>query len=201
MIAPRLTAVSPRTWRLGGAAALVLALLLAMTLGRGLAAERDALQARAALLAARAPAALPQEDDSAAAQLARFHAGFPPVADSARSLAQLQAAAQRAGLVLASGEYRLESRAGEVLQRYAVLLPLSGSYAQLRAFIDHVLAEVPHAAIDDVELRRDGAGDTRLQARLRLTLYLRGSGGAGSGGAGSGVDASPTARPSEGTRR
>ena len=153
----------------------LLALALAAGVGRGLWQQRQALQAQAAAQAARgtAPRGEPV-DRSAAAQLARFHAGFPPAAAAADSLARLQAAARRAGLTLPSGEYRLEQRAGEPLQRYAVVLPLQGSYAQLRQFIDLALAELPHAALDDVEMRRESAGDARLAARVRLTLYLRG---------------------------
>jgi hypothetical protein len=155
----------------------LLALALALSAGRSLWQQRQALQAQAAAQGQRGPAPRGDAaaDASAAAQLARFHAGFPPASAAAESLARLQAAARRAGLTLPSGEYRLEPRAGEPLQRYAVVLPLQGSYAQLRQFIALALAELPHAALDDVEMRRESpAGDAQLTARVRLTLYLRG---------------------------
>jgi Tfp pilus assembly protein PilO len=158
---------------LAGLGALLAALLLA-GLSLPLQRQRDDLQAalqQHLRAAASTPPAAPEA--TAAEQLARFEAGFPTLGDTAASIARLQAAARRSGLVLAAGEYRLDTRSNERLQRYSVLLPLRGSYAQLRRFIDAVLTELPHAALDDVELRRDDIDGAELEARLRLTLYLR----------------------------
>lgn len=160
-------------WGLAGVLALLVAAVVLLGLGRPLAQERAQLQQRLRQLgdAPRATALAAAEPD--AAQLARFYAAFPPTGSSADSLGRVQAAARRAGLVLQAGEYRLEQRPGERLQRYTAVLPVRGSYAQVRAFVDGLLTELPHAAIDDIELRREEATRAELEARLRLTLYLR----------------------------
>jgi hypothetical protein len=79
-------------------------------------------------------------------------------------------------VALDSGEYRLSRTAGERLARYEITLPLKGSYAQIRGFVADVLAAVPAAVLDEVNLRREGVDSARLDARVRLTLYVGGAG-------------------------
>lgn len=159
-----------------GAAGLLLALLLWLALGLQASRERDALRGQVAALQAQlrtTGAGMAPRDDSTPAQLARFYAGFPNVQTASDWLARMQAVARRSQLVLLAGEYRLEQRPGERLQRYAIVLPVRGSYGQIRAFVDGVLADVPSIALDDIEMRRDSAAEAALEARIRFTLYLR----------------------------
>lgn len=158
---------------LAGVAALLAALVLLLAIGQPLVRERAELRQRLQQLGDTPRTAAARPDESGAAQLARFYAAFPPAGASAESLGRVQAAARRAGIVLQAGEYRLEQRPGERLQRYAAVLPVRGSYPQIRAFVDGLLVELPHAAIDDIALRREEAASAELEARLRLTLYLR----------------------------
>ena len=158
---------------IGGLMCMAAALLVYLSSGRPLAQQREGLQTQLGALGPTPATAAAARDESAAAQLSRFYAGFPVAADSARSIGRIQAAARRAGLDLQSGEYRLEGRGGERLQRYGVVLPVRGSYVQIRAFIDGVLADLPHAALEDVQLRRESAASPYIDARLRLTLFLR----------------------------
>jgi hypothetical protein len=43
----------------------------------------------------------------------------------------------------------------------------------MRGFIGEVLRDVPAASLDDVQFKRDSGG-SRLEARIRLSLYLNG---------------------------
>jgi Tfp pilus assembly protein PilO len=107
-----------------------------------------------------------------AEQLATFYAFFPPPQSSPEWLGKIHAAAQAKGLVLRSGEYRLERSADQRLARYQITLPVAGSYAQIRGFVGQVLADVPAAALEEITLRRESVSSPTLEARLRLTLYL-----------------------------
>ena len=71
-----------------------------------------------------------------------------------------------------SGEYKLERSPDSRLARYQITLPVTGSYAQLRGFVGQVLADVPAAALEEITLRRESVSSPRLDARIRLTLYL-----------------------------
>jgi Tfp pilus assembly protein PilO len=105
-------------------------------------------------------------------QLAAFYAFFPPAQSSPDWLGKIHAAAKAKGLVLQSGEYKLERSADSRLARYHMILPVTGSYAQLRGFVGQVLADVPAAALEEITLRRESVASPRLEARIRLTLYL-----------------------------
>ena len=105
-------------------------------------------------------------------QLAAFYAFFPPAQSSPDWLGKIHAAAKAKGLVLQSGEYKLERSADSRLARYQIVLPVTGSYAQLRGFVGQVLADVPAAALEEITLRRESVASPRLEARIRLTLYL-----------------------------
>ena len=169
-----------RRWSLPGVvglACLLAALVLQLTVGSSLADQRKQQQTLLAELQQRLlinGAAQPARDESAAAQLQRFYAGFPTVQTAADWLVRIQSAAQRSGIELQAGEYRLEQRSGDRLRRYAIVLPLRGSYAQIRGFVENTLSDVPLAALDDIELHRDNAASGVLDARVRLTLYLKG---------------------------
>ena len=107
-----------------------------------------------------------------AEQLAMFYAFFPPPQSSPDWLGKIHAAARAKGLVLRSGEYKLERSPDQRLARYQITLPVAGSYAQIRGFIGQVLADVPAAALEEITLRRENVSNPTLEARIRLTLYL-----------------------------
>ena len=159
-----------------GLLCLLAALLLLAAVAAPLSQQREELREQVSALRERLRldlAGRPARDDSAAAQLRRFHAGFPTLATAPDWLYQINNAARRSGIELAAGEYRLDQRAAEPLRRYVVMLPVRGGYAQIRAFVEAALAAVPSAALDDIEMRRDAATDAVLEARIRMTLYLR----------------------------
>jgi hypothetical protein len=106
-------------------------------------------------------------------QLATFYAFFPPPQSSPDWLGRINAAAKAKGLALRSGEYKLERSADHKLARYQITLPVVGSYAQIRGFVGQVLADVPAAALEEITLRRESVSSPTLEARIRLTLYLR----------------------------
>jgi hypothetical protein len=108
----------------------------------------------------------------AAAELSQFQSLFPPVEQLTDEMERLHALARDAGLELQQGEYRLESR-GEGLAAYRVILPLRGSYPQIRRFMDAILRDMPIASVDALRFERKKVGETRLDAQFRLTIHLR----------------------------
>ena len=106
-----------------------------------------------------------------AAQLAAFYAFLDRGREPPEWLARLHAIAQRAGLQLPSAEYRLHGT-GTPLERYEIVLPVSGSYGELRAFLEAALGEIPVLSLDGVSFTRQRADEARVRADLRLTLHL-----------------------------
>jgi Tfp pilus assembly protein PilO len=157
-----------------GVALLVFAAGLYATAVLPLADERASLRAEAERMQTRlqmsgSPAG---RRGTLAEQLATFYAFFPPPQSSPDWLRKIHTAAKAKGLVLQSGEYKLERSSEARLARYQITLPVVGSYAQIRGFVGQVLADVPAAALEEITLRRENVASPRLEARIRLTLYL-----------------------------
>jgi hypothetical protein len=105
--------------------------------------------------------------------LSDFYTYFPVSETTAQWLGKVYAVAEKQKLNLPRGEYRLTSPADEPIATYEAIFALRGRYPQLRAFIAGVLEEVPVAALDDVRLERQRTADNMVDARLRLTFFLR----------------------------
>lgn len=86
-------------------------------------------------------------------------------------LAKLYGIGRATGVELRSASYKTQA-AGSRMERYEIVLPVSGSYPQLRDFLKRALAEIPVLSLDQMTLRRDGANDGAVQAELRMTLHL-----------------------------
>lgn len=122
----------------------------------------------------RAPAPRPgvvRAGAAPSAQLAAFYAFLDRGPEPPEWLGRLHAIAEGAGLQLPSAEYRLHGT-GTPLERYEIVLPVSGSYAELRAFLEAALAGIPVLSLDGVNFTRRRADQARVRAELRLTLHL-----------------------------
>lgn len=106
-----------------------------------------------------------------AARLAAFYDFFNTEEQATDWLAKLDAIAKGVGVSLASADYRMQ-KTGTRIERYEITLPLSGSYAQIRAFLENALIQVPVLSLDHVRFRRERASDMVVQAEVRLTLHL-----------------------------
>ena len=105
-------------------------------------------------------------------ELRRFQSLFPPVEQLTDELERLYTLAQKAGLELQQGEYKLEGQ-GQGLVAYRVTLPLRGSYINIREFVAAVLDGMPIASVDALRFERKKAGDALLDAQVRLTIHFR----------------------------
>jgi hypothetical protein len=132
-------------------------------------AKAAAAQERLRTAAARAPLA----DESPAGQLRAFYAMFPPHTNASESLSHMFAAARESSLQLSRGEYAIvtDRQTGLVLLR--MTLPVRGGYTQVREFVAASLKAVPALALDELTFERPKISETQVQARVRLTLYLR----------------------------
>jgi hypothetical protein len=86
--------------------------------------------------------------------------------------------AARNHLVLSEGEYKAGYDKASGVHSLQVLLPLKGSYVAIWEFAMDALRAIPFAALDELTFRRDSIADRKVEARLRLTLYLKDAGAA-----------------------
>jgi hypothetical protein len=83
------------------------------------------------------------------------------------------AVATQAGVTPEQADYRWRQDAACGCQALQLTMPVRGTYPQLRAFIDALLAEFPSLALDEISLQRESVRHPNVDARLQLTLYLR----------------------------
>lgn len=106
-----------------------------------------------------------------AAKLAAFYRFFDRQEDAVEWLAVLHLAAKSVGVEMRVAEYKLVKTSGR-LHQYRITMPLSGNSAQIRAFLENALNEIPVLSLDQVNLRRQRVADVRAEAEAVLTLHL-----------------------------
>ena len=102
--------------------------------------------------------------------LNEFYGFLESKQETTDALAKLYAIGTATGVDLQSGTYKTQA-VGARLERYELALPVTGSYAQIRDFLNRALAEIPALSLDQMTLRRDGRNQGAVQAELRLTLH------------------------------
>jgi type VI protein secretion system component VasK len=171
----------------GGVIFLACAGGLAWTLhaAEGLDAERDALvAARAVRQAAPATAAATATTTTAAQPAApapvpaadpleAFYTALGPRRYAEQQVRTLFTLAAKNGLSLSQGDYKAGYDRNARVATYQVNLPVKGSYAAVWQFAMGALRAIPFASLDDISFRRDDIKDPLVEARLRLTLYLK----------------------------
>ena len=91
--------------------------------------------------------------------------------DTTDWLAKLHGIGTATGVQLRSASYRTQPAEGRIV-RYEIVLPVSGSYGQIRDFLKRALAEIPVMSVDQVTLKRDEKKSGALHAEMRLTLHM-----------------------------
>jgi len=87
-------------------------------------------------------------------------------------LAKLYAIGTATGVELQSASYKTQATPGSKLERYEIVVPLTGSYTQMRDFLKRSLAEIPVLSLDQVSLKRESRREGTVQAELHLTLHM-----------------------------
>lgn len=98
---------------------------------------------------------------------------FPDDAHLHSELGRLLELADREGLQLSAGEYRLVNGKDKLVDKYVLNLPLQGSYREIRQYLARLRSAFPTLAIEDISLRRNNIGQSRIDAQLRLVMFIR----------------------------
>ncbi len=98
------------------------------------------------------------------------------VDDSERTeiLRTVFAEAANAGIALQQGDYALFADTEGDFAKLQISLPVKGTYSQIRAYAQTLLDTIPGLSLDEITIRRDSVRAPNVEARLRLTLFLKG---------------------------
>ena len=94
----------------------------------------------------------------------------PAFATATESLKELSALAEQHGLTIERATYLLSNKEGQ--RRLEVSLPLKAGYPSLRAYLRDLLALPGGPVLDEMQLQRQKASETAIEANLRLSYYF-----------------------------
>ena len=157
----------------GAAALLLIAAAFVFAVLGPLQERNRALESSLARLAARGA---PGEPGAAGGKLESLYAYLRKSEAPTDWLAKLYGIGKATGVELQSANYRTvegeKGGAGSRIERYEIVLPVSGTYLQLRDFLKRALAEIPVLSLDQMTLKRENRHDGSIQAELKMTLHL-----------------------------
>jgi Tfp pilus assembly protein PilO len=91
--------------------------------------------------------------------------------DTTDWLAKLHGIGTATGIQMRTATYRTQPTEGRIV-RYEIVLPVAGSYGQIRDFLKRAALEIPVLSIDQVTLKKEERKGAALQAEMRLTLHM-----------------------------
>lgn len=134
--------------------------------------ELERFRAEAARLDRKRPPTIDEDPGYSREALGAFYAFFPASNRLSGELRKIYQAAERHAVQLEQAEYRVAHDSATKLVRYQISLPLKGTYTQVRKFLAAALSEIPHLALESVQFERQRVGDTALEARVMLVMFL-----------------------------
>lgn len=99
--------------------------------------------------------------------------GLPTLSERGAVVKKLLQQAEASGLALGRVDYVAQPEEPG-LQRLRVTIPVSGDYAQLRRFVGRLLNQMPHIALDGLQLERPSDQPEQLNASMRVSVFFRG---------------------------
>jgi len=124
-------------------------------------------------LAGQSPGQPPGQADDDRSRLQAFLKGLPDHQDIPAVLQDLITLAQTEGVVLAKGEYQVQLDPAGGFARYRMTMPVRGKGAVVRRFVGEALRTHPYLALDSVQLRRERADATEVEAKVQWVLLTR----------------------------
>jgi hypothetical protein len=128
------------------------------------------LEQRAARLQDKASRHAPPAAVPGAEKVAEVYAYLQKDEDTTDWLAKLHAIGTATGVQLQSASYRTQKTDARIV-RYEIALPASGTYGQIRDFLNRSLAEIPILSVDQLTLKREEKNSV-VTAEMRLTLHM-----------------------------
>ncbi len=103
----------------------------------------------------------------------QFRAHLPIEEKQEEILKSLLETAAEIGITINQADYDRQSDTDCDCIKLHIVMPLKGTYPQIRSFIDRALNRIATLALESLTLSRESVKSADLEARLRFTLYLR----------------------------
>jgi hypothetical protein len=98
---------------------------------------------------------------------------WPEVGQVDAHISSVLQMAQKRGLVVEQGDYQYRAEPELNALKVTMNLPLNGSYAHLRAWVDAVLRDHPNLALEELAIKRDTASSAQTEVKVRWVGWYR----------------------------
>lgn len=98
---------------------------------------------------------------------------MPASTDMSAQMRRVHELADQRGLGIGRAEYRLSPMADSALMQYEMLFSLSADYPRLRQYLADILAQLPNAALQEIEMTRPDVNAGEITAKVVLAFYYR----------------------------
>jgi len=134
------------------------------------------LETRAARMDARAASERPllPPAQRATLDLKAFLDTLPNLAQVRSDALGLHVAAEKRGLRLESGEYRLLREDDSSILRYQLRFQVKGAYVAIRSLLAESLEALPAMGLDEFSVKRESLGADIVTARIQFTIFMDG---------------------------
>lgn len=105
-------------------------------------------------------------------QLDEFYRMFPEGRNMPEYLEKIFSSAQKQGISLDQGEYKVTSDQKGNLVSFQMTLPIKGEYPQIRKYLAALLADIPVLSLQQVQFKRRKVDNSLVEANVRLVLYF-----------------------------
>jgi hypothetical protein len=105
--------------------------------------------------------------------LQSFEASFPDQTVIPASIKKLLDIAGEQHLILKQADYKMIKGDTRGVIGYQIIMPVTGAYPNLMAFLFKVLSQVPNLALTNVSFGRKTIADGMVEANITMTLYIR----------------------------
>jgi Tfp pilus assembly protein PilO len=122
-------------------------------------------------LAPQAPRADAAAPPSSAEKVGAVYAFLKKDEEPTDWLAKLHGIGAATGVQMKSASYRSQRTDGPIA-RYEIVLPVTGTYPQIRDFLRRALEEIPVLSVDQLSVKRESRNDATVQTELRMTLHM-----------------------------
>ncbi len=115
---------------------------------------------------------LDHDDLTPQEQLAEFYRIFPSEKNLLPWLRKVFELAEKHGISLKQGDYKVVRDKVGRLVRFQMNLPVRSGYPQIRQYLDSLHAEIPIVSMEHLQFERQKVNDAEIEANIRLALYL-----------------------------
>lgn len=105
--------------------------------------------------------------------LLNFYEQLGDYGHAEQQIKTLHAIAESYGLKIKKAQYKYTFSVEGQFYNYQIILPIKGSYSDIRMFVEEFLSTFPFASLDQINFKRDNSSEELVEAKIQFSLFLK----------------------------